>query len=289
MVNRIWQWHFGAGLVRTPNDFGRQGEMPTNPELLDWLACELISSGWDPHHIHRLILDSATYRMGSVVGAEAALRDPDARLLSHFPRRRLSAEELRDAMLAVAGDLNAKAFGPPVVPPVEKNELAGLRNTHWDVTPDSAEHRRRSVYLVVRRSVKPGFFDAFNAPETATSCALRDHSILPSQALTLLNSRQSLTMARDLAGRLWRESDGDAHRAVDRAWLLLFGRPAAPDNRDGAVQFLQAREAEWSRHHPTGEALPANAGDRPPASAQGAAWVEWCLALLNANEFIYVD
>jgi hypothetical protein len=289
LANRIWQWHFGAGLVRTPNDFGRQGDPPTHPELLDWLASELISSGWDLHHIHRLILDSATYRMSSMAEGDAIPRDSDCRLLSHFPRRRLSAEELRDAMLSVAGTLNPKAFGPPVVPPVEKNELSGLRNTHWDVTPDVSEHRRRSVYLIVRRSVKPGFFDAFNAPDTAGSCAVRDRSVLPSQALTLLNSRQSLSIARELAGRLWRESEGDAARAAERATLLLFGRPITTEEREGAVKFLAARETEWSRHHPTGDALPSGAGTIPVPSARGAAWVEWCLALLNTNEFVTID
>ena len=274
MVNRIWQWHFGTGLVRTPNDFGRQGQAPSHPELLDWLACELISSGWDLHHIHRLILDSATYHMASEAEGEAISRDGDGRLLSHFPRRRLSAEELRDALLSV-------------VPPVDKNELAGLRNTHWDVTPDATEHRRRSVYLIVRRSVKPGFFDAFNAPDTAGSCAMRDRSVLPSQALTLLNSRESLNIARELAGRLWRESDGDASRAAEQAALLLFGRPITLEERDGAIKFLAAREAEWSHHHAAGEALPTGAAAMP--AARGAAWVEWCLALLNTNEFIYVD
>ena len=289
MVNRIWQWHFGAGLVRTPNDFGRQGEAPTHPELLDWLASELISSGWDLHHIHRLILDSATYRMSSMADGEAISRDSDGRLLSHFPRRRLSAEELRDAMLSVAGSLNPKAFGQPVVPPVEKNELAGLRNTHWDVTADQAEHRRRSVYLIVRRSVKPGFFDAFNAPDTAGSCAVRDRSVLPSQALTLLNSRQSLNVARGLAGRLWLEINVEAGRASEKATLQLFERPITMDERDGAVKFLAAREMEWSRHHPAADVLPTGAGEIPVLPARGAGWVEWCLALLNTNEFVAID
>jgi hypothetical protein len=277
LVNRIWQWHFGAGLVRTPSDFGRQGEPPTHPELLDWLASELISSGWDLRHLHKLILESATYRMASTVDPEVMAHDPDGRLFTHFPRRRLNAEELRDAMFAVAGDLNPKAFGPPVVPPVEASELSGLSNKHWDVTPDASEHRRRSVYLVVRRSIKPAFFDAFNAPDTISSCAMRDRSVVPSQALTLLNSNDALSRARALAARLWRDSDGDPSRAAETAWLLLFGRPITADERQAAVQFLADRQRDWQRH--------AGVADRAPRGA----WVEWCLALLNANEFIYVD
>lgn len=289
MVNRVWQWHFGAGLVRTPNDFGVQGERATHPELLDWLASELICSGWDLHHLHRLILDSATYRMSSICDEQSQARDADGRLLSHFPRRRLTAEELRDSMLAVAGKLNPKAFGEPVVVPVEKSELAGLNNMHWDVTRDPSEHLRRSIYLIVRRSVKLNFFDAFNAPDTAGSCAVRDRSVVALQALTLLNGPQSLDVARGLAGRLWRESEGDADRAVSRAWPLLFGRAATDAERSGASKFLAMREADWLAHRAPDGALPTDCGDHLPAPARGAAWVEWCLALLNANEFIYVD
>ena len=285
LVNRIWQWHFGAGLVRTPSDFGRQGEPPTHPELLDWLASELIASNWDLRHLHKLILESATYRMASTVDPEVMAHDPDGRLFTHFPRRRLTAEELRDAMYAVAGDLNPKGFGPPVVPPVEASELAGLRNTHWEVTPDVSEHRRRSVYLVVRRSIKPAFFDAFNAPDTTSSCAMRDRSVVPSQALTLLNSNDALSRARALATRLWRDADGDPSRAAEGAWLLLFGRQITADERQAAVQFLADRQRDWQRHPLAAHGRQNHAMEKAP----GGAWVEWCLALLNANEFIYLD
>src|SRR6202012_2928673 len=132
-------------------------------------------SGWDLDHLQRLILDSATYRQSSLGSSEA--RDPSHRLLAGFPRRRLQAEELRDALLSVSGVLNAKSFGPPVVPPVEPWALAALRNTNWKPSKDESEWARRSVYVVVRRSIKLPFFDSFNSPDTVNSCAARDSSV----------------------------------------------------------------------------------------------------------------
>ena len=290
LVNRVWQWHFGQGLVRTANDFGHQGEAPSHPELLDWLASELIASGWDLRHIQRLILDSATYRQSSIRSLEARSADPNNRLLSGFPRRRLEAEELRDAMLAVAGELNSKPFGPPVVPVVEPWALAALRNKNWSPVKNEREWRRRSLYLVVRRSIKLPFFDAFNSPDTMSSCSGRDCTIVASQALALFNSGDTLTHARALAGRLWMDSQGDAARAAAIAWPLMFCRPIRPEESERALFFLQDREAEWARSEPLESALPTGISpERPMPPALGAAWVEWCIALLNANEFVYVD
>jgi len=290
LVNRVWQWHFGHGLVRTANDFGRQGEAPSHPELLDWLASELVASGWDLRHLQKLILDSATYRQSSLRSHEAREVDSDNRLLAGFPRRRLQAEELRDAMLAVSGALNLKTFGPPVVPPMEPWGLAALRNQNWIPAKDESEWRRRSLYLVVRRSIKLPFFDAFNGPDNVGSCAGRDSTVVASQALTLLNSGDTLAYARALAGRLWTESAGDAPRAVAQAWPLLFGRQIMPAEASRAAAFLESREAAWTKAEPAPGALPTGVPTElqiPPA--RGAAWVEWCLALLNANEFAYVD
>lgn len=290
LVNRVWQWHFGKGLVRTANDFGHQGEAPSHSELLDWLASELVSSGWDLRHLQRLILESATYRQSSLRSQEALKVDPDNRLLAGFPRRRLESEELRDAMLRAAGELNPESFGPPVVPVVEPWALAALRNTNWSPTKDEAQLRRRSLYTVVRRSVKLPFFDAFNSPDNMGSCAGRDCTIVASQALALLNSGDTLAHARALAGRLWREGAGDASKAAGIAWPLVFGRPIEPAEHDSALLFLQAREEQWKKSAPAPTALPTGiAAETPMPPARGAAWVEWCIALLNANEFVYVD
>jgi hypothetical protein len=216
--------------------------------------------------------------------------DPDNRLLAGFPRRRLQAEELRDALLAVSGALNLKSYGPPVVPPVEPWALSPLRNRNWEVTKDEGEWRRRSVYLVVRRSIKLPFFDAFNLPDNVSSCAARDSTVVASQALTLLNSGDTLMHARALAGRLWMQSHGDVATAATMAWRLAFARQVTSAESGRATAFLQAREAEWTKTLPATAALPTGIpGALPMPPARGAAWVEWCLALLNASEFVYVD
>ena len=290
LVNRVWQWHFGHGLVRTANEFGRQGEAPSHPELLNWLASDFIASGWDLRHLQRLILESATYRQSSIRPPEVESLDSESRLLAGFPRRRLQAEELRDALLAVSGALNLKSSGPPVVPPVEPWALAPLRNRNWEVTKDENEWRRRSLYFVVRRSIKLPFFDAFNIPDNVSSCAGRESTVVASQALALLNSGDTLTHARALAGRLWMQSQGDASKAAALAWQLVFARRIMPAESDRALAFLQGREADWTKTPPAAEALPSGiSGDSPMPPARGAAWVEWCLALLNSNEFVYVD
>jgi mono/diheme cytochrome c family protein len=289
LVNRVWQWHFGQGLVRTPNDFGVQGERPNHPELLEFLACELVDHDWNLQHLQRLILNSATYRMSSLDDPQTAVLDPECRWLSRFPRRRLQAEELRDALLECAGELNRKQFGVFVVPPTQDWELASLRNQNWIVTADMREHRRRTVYLIVRRSVRPAMLDAFNVPDTISSCPVRDATVVPTQALLLLNSETSLERARGLSGRLWNESQGDATAAARRAWLIVFGRTARAEEIRQAEEFLAAREANWKAHPPGDAAQPRGVAGATPDKSRGAAWVEWCLALLNANEFIYVD
>jgi hypothetical protein len=281
LVNRVWQWHFGQGLVRTANDFGLRGDAPSHPELLDWLAAELVESGWDLRHLQTLILESATYRQRAAGPGPAAERDPEHRLLAGFPRQRLAAEPLRDAMLQAAGSLNRQPFGPPVVPPVEAWALSALRNKNWVPTTDVAELSRRSVYLVARRSIKLPFFDVFNGPDTIGSCAGRDRTVVPAQALTLLNSPETLGYAQTLAARLWRESAGQPEAAAARAWLLLFARPIEPDESRAAQAFLARREQAWLKASPT-------KGPLAP-SPREAAWTDWCLALLNTNEFLYVD
>jgi hypothetical protein len=290
MVNRIWQWYFGKGLVRTAGDFGSQGESPSHPELLDWLASELTSNHWDLRHIERLILNSATYRQSSIPSAAVKDADPEGRLLGAFPRRRRQAEELRDALLVVSGKLNPTPYGPPITPPVEPWALAALRNKNWSPTEDEHELARRSLYLIIRRSIKLPFFDAFNSPDTVSSCSARESTVVASQALTLLNSDDSLHFSRELAGRLWRESKGDATQAIHLAWRCLFSREPSPSEHQKATAFLRAREAAWSKTTPSAKVVPSEFDAREPLPAQtGAAWVEWCLALINCNEFAYVD
>jgi hypothetical protein len=271
LVNRVWGWHFGQGLVRTPNDFGTQGEPPTHPELLDWLARDFVEHGWSLRRLHRLILLSRGYRMGSVAGGAGLRADPENRLLWHFPRRRLEGETIRDALLACAGTLNPRAFGPPVVPPLGREELTGLFDSRskWPVTKDASQHTRRSVYLLVRRTFVYPLFAAFDPPELMASCPRRLQTVVPTQALALLNSPLAREQAGAFARRLLRECGDRPEKVVPRAWLLAFGRLSTPAEAERARAFLRRR---------------ADAGqDREAALA------DLCLALFNANEFVYVD
>jgi hypothetical protein len=270
LVNRVWGWHFGRAIVGTPNDFGAMGEAATHPELLDWLARDFVEHGWSLKHLHRRTLLSAAYQMASTAGGPCAEKDPEDRLLWRFPRRRLEAEAVRDAMLACSGMLQWKPFGPPVVPSLSKDELTGLfgAKEKWPVTRDPAEHSRRSVYLLVRRIFAHPLLAAFDPPEMMTSCPRRMETIVPTQALALLNSPVARQQAAAFGRRLARESGGDPSRAAARAWLLAFGRPITEAEARRAVVFLVA--------HPVG-----------PASE--AALTELALALFNANEFVYLD
>jgi hypothetical protein len=268
LVNRVWGWHFGQALVRTPNDFGSQGDPPTHPELLDWLARDFVTHGWGLKRLHRQIMLSNTYRMASVADGPTLRTDPEDRLLSRYPRRRLEGEAIRDAMLACAGTLNPRPAGPPVVPPLSAGELTGLFDAQgkWPVTKDAAEHTRRSVYLLVRRTFTYPLFAAFDPPEMMTSCPQRPRTVVPAQALTLLNSPVAREQSAAFARRLLRECGDDPAAAVPRAWRLAFGRPPAPAEVERARAFLRGR------------------GGVP----QGAL-ADLCLALFNANEFVYLD
>jgi hypothetical protein len=277
LVNRVWGWHFGQAIVRTPNDFGAQGEPPTHPKLLDWLARDFIDHGWSLKYLHRLIVLSNTYRMRSVGNGPGVKTDLENRLLWHFPRHRLEGEAIRDAMLACAGSLNLKPFGPPVVPPLSRQELTGLFDTKgkWPVTKDVSEHTRRSVYLLVRRTFAYPLFGAFDPPEVMSSSPQRARTVVPTQALTLLNSPVAREQSAAFARRLLKECGNRLEDVVPRAWLLAFGRPATPMECERALVFLEKRIA--------------TAKERDQSSPPEAALAELCLALFNANEFIYVD
>jgi Protein of unknown function (DUF1553)/Protein of unknown function (DUF1549)/Planctomycete cytochrome C len=261
LVNRVWGWHFGQAILRTPNDFGAQGEPPTHPELLDWLARDLMEHGWSLKRLHRQIMLSRTYQMASVAEGKGLQEDPQNRLLWHFPRHRLEGEAIRDAMLACAGTFNPKPFGPPVVPALSGQELAGLFDSKgkWPVTKNVAEHTRASIYMLVRRTFVYPMFAAFDPPEVMVSCPQRPRTVVPAQALTLLNSPLVHEQAEAFAIRLQAEA-GDPARVAARAWRLAFGRDIRPAELQRALAFLQKQSL-----------------------------AELCLVLFNANEFIYVD
>jgi hypothetical protein len=204
--------------------------------------------------------------MDSVAEGRGTQADPENRLLWHFPRRRLEGEAVRDAMLACAGTLNPRPFGPPVVPPLSGEELTGLFDARgkWLVTKDASQHTRRSVYLIERRTFLYPLFATFDPPEVMTSCPRRMQTVVPAQALALLNSPLAREQAGAFARRLLREC-GKPEEIVGRAWRLAFGRPITPAETERALAFL---------------------GTGTPREAVLA---QLCLALFNANEFVYAE
>lgn len=292
IVNRIWQQHFGRGLVATPNDFGRQGTPPTHPELLDWLAAELIESGWHLKPLHRQIMLSAAYRRASAIASADERHfeiDPDNELYGRTSRRRLTAEQLRDAMLAASGELNLAMGGPSVRPELPE----GISKAYaWKPTPDADERNRRSIYMFVRRNLLDPLLDAFDAPRAQESCALRQETNTAPQALVLLNGRWSLDRARALAGRVLNAAEDD-WQAVSAAYRFVLLRDPTDEEITEATAFLAEQRAEIQRRMGEGEpiALPileaeTSAGMEPERQA---ALVDFCHVLLNYNELMYID
>jgi mono/diheme cytochrome c family protein len=278
IANRIWQWHFGQALASTPNDLGTQGTPPSHPELLDWLASELRENGWSMKSLHRRILLSSAYQQSAIRDPKAIAADPHNQLLAGFPRRRLEAEEVWDHLQAAAGTLDTKSFGPPFVPKLSPEELQGMYDLEnkpelkWPVTP---EQNRRAIYILNRRSFRFPFFEAFDPPNTATSCPLRQTTTVPAQALTLLNNHIVGGQARAMAGRLTHEAGSNLESLVKRAWLLAYSRDAEEGELKLALQFIAGAEAS---HIKTGAADPHT-----------AALVEFCISVMNTTEFIYTN
>ncbi len=294
IVNRLWQYHFGLGIVATASDFGVRGESPTHPELLDWMAMELISHGWRLKPLHRLMVTSATYRQSSRPNPKQAAGDPENTLLSRMNRRRLDAEGIRDAMLAVSGELNPRMGGPGILAPLEK-EVKDLIFTEaevvdlWPEDPDSAEHLRRSLYLFRKRNVRYPLLDAFDAPDTQSACPRRETSTHSLQALVLLNSEFAAGRAIALAGRVLREAGAHADDRIRRAYQLTLAREPRPNEVERARSFLRSQADRIRKQARDGLSLSRKTVDLPRMeTAEAAAWVDLALALVNSNEFLYV-
>ncbi len=293
IANRLWLHHFGRALVGTPNDLGTQGDAPTHPALLDWLATEMPRRKWSLKAMHRLIVTSATYRQaGSGEGPEWQVRlknDPGNELYSRMPRRRLSGEASRDAMLLISGRLNRKAGGPGFRPPLPPEVTVTLLKNQWPVTRDETEHYRRSIYLFARRNLRYPMFDVFDRPDALASCARRNVSTTAPQSLTLFNSEFSLERARDLAGLLLVESPSSPRDWIAGAYRRVFGRfPSTGELATGTAFIGQQAEILRKQNRQRSLlALPEGADEAAPH--QAASLTDFCLALFNLNEFLYVD
>ena len=287
-VNRLWQQYFGRGIVETENDFGTQGSPPSHPELLDWLASELVRTGWNMKAMHRLIVTSATYRQSSRVRADLAEVDADNRLLARQSRLRLEAEAIRDAALAASGLLRERLGGPGVFPPQPAGVMKLTRNPNrkWKVS-QGADRYRRAMYTYFWRSTPHPFLKLFNAPESNTTCTRRDRSNTPLQSLTLLNDETFFEAAQALAIRVLVEakSTTDGER-IDLAFRLCLSR--GPSKRERAIvqELLDAERSDaegidkqWKT--PTLRRMP-----RSMKPAEVLAWTSVARALLNTDEFI---
>jgi mono/diheme cytochrome c family protein len=249
MVNRIWRHHFGRGIVATLDNFGKMGELPTHPELLDWLATEFMRQGWSIKQMHRVMMTSQAYRMSSSwYDAENARRDPENRLLWRFRAQRLEAEIIRDSILAVSGALNRKMGGPAVFPQLPPEVLKQMKHGIWENQPDGPETWRRSVYVYRKRGLPFPFFEIFDLPDQNVSCGMRNVSTVPTQALTLLNSEFVVTQAKRFAQRIREWAGPDKRRQAEVGYELALARAPTEEERRLTVEFLEQRSVEDLAH-----------------------------------------
>jgi mono/diheme cytochrome c family protein len=289
LVNQLWLHHFGRGIVATPGDFGFLGERPTHPELLDWLASDFVAGGWKLKRLHKLLMTSTVYRQASRRDAERDRIDPDNRLYARMPVRRLEAEVFRDAIIAVAGKLNDKMFGPAV--PVMEDEVGqvvlGIENLNGENRPDkliplNGEEFRRSVYVQVRRSRPLAVLDTFDLPAMEPNCDRRNASTVAPQSLMLMNSEFVVTQAGYLADRVRKEAGEEPKSQILRAWRLAFAAEPSADELAAAIAFVSAQCEHFQNNPPTDK-------KDNEADPKRLALASWCQALLSANRFLYVD
>jgi Protein of unknown function (DUF1553)/Protein of unknown function (DUF1549) len=277
IVNRVWQHHFGTGLCETGSDFGVMGQQPVNEPLLDWLAQWLMKNDWSLKKLHRLIVSSATYRQRSRMSdgsgsiettswVKSLVVDPDCRLGSRFPRRRLSGEVIRDTMLQVAGVLNQKSGGPGVRPPLPEELTGTLLKDQWSVTADESEHFRRSIYVFARRNLRYPIFEAFDRPSANESCSRRYVSTTAPQSLHLLNSEFTYKMSELVAAQIKRLKAENGIEELRRAFLQILGREPTQLEQNEVQIFL----------------------DESKTAGQDGL-LNLCLSLFNCNEFVFLE
>jgi mono/diheme cytochrome c family protein len=276
MANRYWQEFFGRGLVRTAEDFGSQGEKPTHPELLDWLAARFMEDGWSVKRFHRLIVTSAAYRQDSTTRAEIAAKDPENRLLARQNRLRLGAEFIRDSALAVSGLLDRRIGGRSVRPPIPKGvvDLSYAGQVKWNES-SGGDRYRRGLYVVFQRTVPFPMLVNFDHPDASVPACRRERSTTPLQALNLLNDATFVEAARALA---WR-TEAAGERRIEKIFAEALGRPPSADERRWASQYLERERGRYDANEGLRKAWGVENGER-------ASWILLASALLNLDEFI---
>ncbi len=270
IVNRLWQHHFGRGIVRSANNFGQMGDVPTHPELLDFLARELIRKNWSLKAIHRLMVTSETYRQSSRGDAKSIAEDPENNYFSRFNTRRLSAEEIRDAVLAVTGRINYSMYGPSIFPDVQM--MLRLDKVCLDQAGKNRANKaaRRSIYIHIKRSLVPPELSVFDYPETDVTCEARFLTTQAAQALNMLNGQFLQKHATYLA-RFSQQSVGDSIEKQLRFVIeSLYSRPATEDEIQRATKRIEQLKSKFSL-------------------SEQQAFREYCVVLFNSNEFVYLD
>jgi hypothetical protein len=279
-VNRIWQYHFGAGLVKTANDFGENGSGASHPQLLDFLAATFLDHGERTKPLHRLIVLSRTYRSSSQHPdwEQCAAIDPENRLLWHAPLRRLEAEVVRDALLAVSGRLHSQRGGPGFYELLPEGMPSEYPFFKWQA---SSEHtrQRRSIYMFQRRNLVHPFLEAFDAADANQSCERRSRSVTASQALSMINGELAAQASLELARRLQAE-DGDSASQVVRLFAVALGRSPSDVELADCAAFLAGKIERYAARASNGETA---------TSPQLLALRDLCLVTLNSNEFLYLD
>jgi hypothetical protein len=264
MANRIWQGHFGDGIVRTPDNFGKLGERPSDPELLDYLATQFVEGGWSIKKMQRLIMLTKTYQMGAEYDLNTKTKDPEDRLLSHFPRQRLSIEEIRDSFLYIGGDLDF-TMGGTLDPGVGTDgETSASRIS---MNPESTN--RRSIYLPLRRSNLPTLYMLFDFGDATSPEGHRNPTTVATQALFVMNSPLVEREAKKLADRILKQNRKDSAR-VEEAYMAVLDRRPDPGEIDAGLTYIQSLSKKWGEID------------------EVQAWQSFCHALMASNEFIYV-
>lgn len=285
IVNRLWYWHFGEGIVPTPGNFGKMGMPPTHPKLLDWLASEFVSKGWSIKQMHRLIMRSETYKMASsYYKSRNAEKDSTNTFLWRYPVRRLEGEAIRDVILSASGQLNLKAGGEPFYPALAESVREGYQGGKWILTKEGPETWRRSIYAYWKRGLKFPMFDVHDQPDQNVTTEKRNVSTVPTQALTLLNGEFALLQARYLADRVIGEAPADPAARVKRLYRITLSREPSEKELAVGLEFLSSE-----RQLQAAKASGPDSGAGPRRGADQAALTNLSHVMLNTNEFLYIN
>ena len=278
MVNRIWGWHFGRGIVYTPGNFGKMGTLPSHPELLDWLATEFVRQGWSVKQMQRLIMNSQTYKMDSAFYRPEDLeKDPTDVYLWRFPARRMEAEILRDTVLDASGNLNLQAGGPAFFPSIPVSVRADQPRGTWDLTKEGPDTWRRSVYAYVKRGLKYPMFEVYDLPDLNITCERRAVSTVPTQALTMLNNEFVLMQAGAFAQRVAKLAGDEPGQQVKTMYQIALSREPSQRELESNTAFLKKQREQA-----------ISAGGANSRQASLSALTDLAHVTLNLNEFVYI-